>query len=173
MDDMPLGDRGNYASALMVEAGAEATAEMMLQEADFPPNFVHMAHPGDRIQSNTPIETEYIEHQGSFGHHRLIVRVSFRLQSGQYVPLSFVVDTGAPFHFYLADEAVSILKQGNRLVQDEVGTDYMNVLGRKVLVHETPTTHKPANIIGLKMLKIVGLQYHGDSFFFVEQFTHF
>lgn len=166
-------DRGSFASILMIEARAEAAAGMVLQEADFPPNFVHMAHPDDGIQSNTPIETDYIEHQGNFGHHRLIVRVSFRLQSGKYVPLSFVVDTGAPFHFYLADEAISILKQGNRLVQDEVGTDYMNVLGRKVLVHETPTTHKPANIIGLKMLKIVGLQYHANSFSFVEQFTNF
>ena len=160
------------ASVLMIDGGEEQSqAELMLQESDFPDTYVNMAHPNDYISTKTSIQPEFIDHEGIFGHHRLLLRVSFKLMDGMHVPFTFVVDTGAPFHFYLSDSPAAILKKGGRLLSDS-GQEYVEILGSKALVHATPTTHKPGNIMGLKMIKKLGLHV-GDSFSFSTPFSFF
>lgn len=143
----------------------------MLQEADFPDYFVDMAHPDDAKEVETAPGTQYIEHRGAFGHHRLLARIWFNTKDDKYVSLTFVVDTGAPYHFYLSKKSVKILQKCGRLLEDDAGREYMNILGKIAVVHPTPPSHEPGNIIGLKMIKILGLQI-GEEFSFTTQFTH-
>jgi len=141
----------------MLKGDEEERAHMQLFEEDFPANYVNMAHPDDGEPLNHPLPVQCIEHVRSSGNHRLLLRVSFKLDTGMYVPFSFVVDTGAPRHLYLANDAIEILKAGNRLfVGDELGSMFMKICNEKFRVVETPQTHKPANIIGLKALQYLG-----------------
>jgi hypothetical protein len=86
----------------MIEETQVTAGQLLLQDADYPPNFIHMAHPEDLKESKEPINPEYIRHHKR-DHHRLLFRISFiKLESGKFLPLTFVCDTGAPSHFYLS-----------------------------------------------------------------------
>lgn len=169
------------AGVLMVEGDEAEKADMLLCEADFPPNYVHMAHPDDFKPLKDPMPVECFQHVGDFGHHRLLLRVSFKMDDGKFVPFTFVVDTGAPWHFYLGDETKNALKNGKRLLEDDIGNTYMQVCGKKCAVHETPQNHKPANILGLKMLQFLGFglldfketKNQETKFGFREEFEYF
>jgi len=167
--------RERLPSVLMLEGGGgESRVELLLQPSDFPKNFVDMAHPEDFIPTNTPIDPDLFDHEGHYGHHRLILRVSFLTKHDDYIPLTFVVDTGAPFHFYLSAKGTEALEKGGRLLTDGAGQEYMKIFDQNVIVHETPTTHRPANILGLKMIKILkGLQINEGGFSFHTPFIHF
>lgn len=161
------------ASVLMMDVGKrQSETELLLQEADFPDYFINMAHPDDLKPLDTPLEPEFIEHDGIFGHHRLLFRVSFKMNDGTFVPFTFVIDTGAPFHFYLEESTSKTLHRGGRILSADV-SDYMDVVGTKAAVHETPSTYPPANIIGLKMLRILGFTYDKDGHGFKLPFDHF
>ena len=166
------------ASVLMIDVGAgESQAELRLQEADFPKGYVDMAHPDDYTATEKPLQPQLIEHQGVLGHHRLLLRVSFKLDNDRFSPFTFVLDTGAPFHLYLSQRSIEVLREGGRWkVADPV--DYVEILGNKAVVRETPPTHSPANIMGLKMLKILKLRLMDDkdaqvSFSFDTPFDYF
>lgn len=144
---------------------------MMLQEADFPEGYVDMAHPDDFKATDTPLRPQLIEHQGLLGHHRLLLRVSFKLNNEKFAPFTFVLDTGAPFHLYLSQKSIQVLQRGGRWKEADP-VDYLEILGTKAVVHETPPTHAPANIMGLKMLKFLRLRLD-DSFSFTKSFEYF
>lgn len=58
------------------------------------------------------------------------------------------------------------LVTGGRLKEDDIGNAYLdNIVGRKAAVRETPYTHKPANILGLKMMLKLGCQLTATGFF--------
>lgn len=66
------------------------------------------------------------------------------------------------------------LTTGGRLKEDEIGNAYLdNVVGRKAAVRETPYTHKPANILGLKMMLKLGCKLTETGFEFTEAFESF
>ena len=159
-------------SVLIMDAGEESKAELMLQEADFPEYFVDMDHPADGKEVQTAQETQYIEYRGAFGHHRLLARIWFGTKDEKYVSLTFDVETGAPYHFYLSKKAVKILQKCGRLLEDDAGREYMNILGKIAVVHPTPSSHEPGNIIGLKLIKILGLHVSSEGFSFSTEFTH-
>lgn len=169
-----------FEPALLLVEGGAPEIEILLQDADFPKEYIDMAHPEDYVISANPIEPSFIDFQGRrFGHNRLIMRVSFELENSLYVPMSFVVDTGAPFHFYMSDKGFDVLKDGGRILKDGNTQDYLKVFSKNALVHDTPTTHKPANIMGLMMIKFLhGVSVGGDSvpdgqFRFGKSFSHF
>lgn len=91
-------DAGTEGQVLMVEEDQVTQRDLLLQDADFPDNYVHMAHPDDYKQRDDPLPITCLLHQ-KIGHWRLIFRVSFRLTNGKYLPMSFVCDTGAPYDF--------------------------------------------------------------------------
>ena len=161
------------ASVLMIDVGAsESQVELMLQDSDFPKGYVDMAHPDDYTAAETPLQPQLIEHQGVLGHHRLLLRVSFKLDNGRFAPCTFVLDTGAPFHFYLSEKSIQVLQEGGRWkAADPV--DYLEILGTKAVVHETPPTHAPANVMGLKMLRLLKLRLDAEDFSFETPFHHF
>lgn len=131
--------------------------ELLLHDADFPSHFVHMHHPDDAVISSTPI-TEFIEHIRPH-HHRLIVRISWWKSDAEFVPMTFVCDTGAPMGFYLSDEAWRVLESIGRIEEDDrSGIFYIRIRDVGVAaVDETPAGHSPANIMGLTILRRVGL----------------
>jgi hypothetical protein len=145
--------------------------DLLLQDADYPPYFKHMQHPEDLKECTQPIIPEYIRHHQR-GHHRLLFRVSFKMDNGAFIPLTFLCDTGAPSHFYLSREAYKVLEEGGRILGDEL-LDYMVVNEAKVAVRATPYTHDPGNIMGLLMLEKLGLSLKEGGFSFSQHPQYF
>ena len=140
---------------IMMDATETAATELLLQNADFPDNYVNMQHPEDYSIFMQPF-VEYITN--SYAHHyRLIVRVCWKLSNTEYMPVSFVCDTGAPTGLYLSDKAHKILTKYRRVLEDDAGNVYANICGTgAAAVEPTPPGHAPANIIGLKLLLKLG-----------------
>ena len=158
---------------LMMEENQVSHGDFLLQDADFPDGYVHMAHPDDYKPVDNPLPVTCLLHQ-KIGHWRLILRVSFRLKNGKYLPMSFVCDTGVPYDFYFSETALEQLIKGGRLKEDEIGNAYLdNVVGRKAAVRETPYTHKPANILGLRMMLKLKFLLSETGFGFSEEFEYF
>ena len=70
-----------------------------LMPSDYPDYFKDCAHPDDYKVFGKPV-FEAIDHYHMF-HSRLHVRLSWRLAESAFLPMTFVVDTGAPRYFYL------------------------------------------------------------------------
>jgi len=154
-----------YKMALcMIDETNSANDELLLHNTDFPSNFVNMAHPDDYKILDKPIIPEYIYNDKSH-HYRLIFRISWKLGENKYVPMSFVCDTGAPMFFYICEKAQNILQ--NRICNDELGNQFFQMPdGSKAAIHETPSNHQPANIIGLRILKKLELFLSESGFKF-------
>ena len=165
MSRMPQPFEDTSASVLMVDQSDAADADLLLQEYDFPENYVNMAHPDDGTVSSTPITPEFIRHSRR-GRFRMLVRISLRLGDDRFVPYTFVCDTGAPIHIYLSEPAMSVLEAAGRIETDDLGSLFITTAGRKSAVRITPHTHQPGNILGMLMLERFGLQMHEESFTF-------
>lgn len=150
---------------MSIDSEELAREELLLQEADFPDNYKHMAHPDDYAKINSPL-VEFISHF-SGRHNRLIVRMCWLSEKkSEYIPMSFVCDTGAPMGFYLSDLAYRKLKEIKRLKEDETGNEYVVIKDMgKIAVEPTPQGHKPANIMGLRVLTKMQLRLHADNSF--------
>jgi hypothetical protein len=147
----------------MISAEDIAAAELLLHDADFPSNYINMAHPDDYKAIGNPFAT-YISHFS--GHNnRLILRACWKTSDNRYIPMSFVCDTGAPMGFYLSTVSTNILKRYNRILEDETGNEYVVVNGGKAAVEPTPSGHAPANIIGLRVLTKLELYLRNDGTF--------
>lgn len=148
----------------MINSTDVYAAELLLQDADFPSNFIDMHHPDDYKIIYNPF-VEYIPHFN--GHHnRLIIRICWKVSDSEYMPMSFVCDTGAPMGFYLCNEAIALLKRYRRIIEDETGTEYAYIhdVG-KAAVEPTPPSHAPGNIIGLRVLIKLRLSLNADGTF--------
>lgn len=157
----------------MLEESEVTCRDLLLCEADFPKNYKNMSHPDDYKERDEPLPVSRFINE-KLGHWRLIMRVSFKLANGKYLPMSFVCDSGAPYHFYLSDKAMDMLTSGGRIKPDEVENPYMDdIVGGKAAVKETPYNHKPANIMGLRMMQRLGCKISQDSFDFESEFSHF
>ena len=126
-------------------------------------------------QSTLPLNRNSFDTDGLINHHRLLLRVSFKLANGKFVALTFVCDTGAPDGLYLSPEADKILADGGRRMEDEAGNTYMDILGKPAATRDTPrTTHQPANMIGLSLRERLGLSLEEDGgFSFQQKFDFF
>lgn len=156
----------------MVEDVEASEGDLLLCEADFPANFSGMKHPEDGMLLDNPITPEFIRHKRPH-HHRLLLRVSFKLENGKYVPFTFVCDTGAPGSFYLSHFADKILEDGDRRKEDDAGNTFITVLNRPAATQETPRNHQPGNIIGLSLIEKLGLVVEKGTFKFIETFDCF
>jgi hypothetical protein len=162
----------------MMDATEVAAAELLLQNADFPDNYVDMQHPDDYNAVEAPF-VDYITN--SYAHHyRLIVRVCWKLGEKKYIPMSFVCDTGAPTALYLSDKAYRLLSQHKRVLEDDAGNVYAVICETgAAAVEPTPPGHAPANIIGLKLLLKLRLDLdldkskHNSNFIFKKMPTAF
>lgn len=144
---------------MMMNSTEVSAADLLLQDADFPDHYVNMQHPDDYKVVNEPF-VEYTPHFS--GHNnRLIVRICWLVpgrSNTDFIPMSFVCDTGAPMGLYLSTKALSILRNMGRIIEDETGNEYIEIqeIG-KVSIEPTPPGHAPANIIGLRVIIKLGL----------------
>jgi hypothetical protein len=154
----------------MMDTTEIAAAELLLQDADFPDNYINMQHPDDYSVLKQPF-IEYITN--TYAHHyRLIIRACWKLSEDEYMPMSFVCDTGAPTALYLSEKAYKILSKHRRVLEDDAGNVYANICGTgPAAVEPTPPGHAPANIIGLKLLLRLGLDLDPDKSMYNSSFV--
>jgi hypothetical protein len=68
---------------------------------------------------------------------------------------------------YLSAPAKCILAEYKlHVTDDDLGVEYVQLLGYKYRTEETPEGHAPANIVGLKTLFRWGLSLHAKPFRF-------
>ena len=142
-------------------------ADLLLHANGFPENYVNMAHPNDGKIVSTPITPELIRNTRR-GCYRMLVRISLRLGDNRFVSYTFVCDTGAPIHFYLSDQALTVLQAAGRIETTEFGSEFITIAGKKAAVRLTPQTHQPGNLMGMLMLERMGLQMDEGSFTFAH-----
>lgn len=141
----------------------------LFQEADFPENYIDKHHPDDYINITEPIH-EFIYHHRP-DHNRLIVRTCFKLSKHNYIPVSFVCDTGAPSYIYINELTRRLIK--SRILTDDIGNEFIKIADKNLLLKSSPTNHPDTNIIGLKCLSFFGLFLNGNEFGFTNFPKHF
>jgi hypothetical protein len=156
------------AEAQLVDQDDAADADLLLEEYDFPENFVNMAHPEDGIIKGNPIAPEFIRHSRRGHFFRMLVRIYLRLGDHRFVPYTFVCDTGAAIHIYLSEPALVVLEKAGRIGTDELGSLFVTIDGRRAAIRVTPHTHQPGNMLGMLMLERFGLQMTDGSFSFAS-----
>ena len=72
----------------------EAPICIILNDSDFPTYYKNQAHPNDYIISNVPIIENIFNDRKH--HWRILLRISFKISEDNYLPVTFVCDTGAP-----------------------------------------------------------------------------
>jgi hypothetical protein len=138
--------------------------DFVLCSHDFPLDYKEGQHPDDYVEADQPIVPQCIFHHIRGVHNRLWWRVSLKLSNGKFIPISFLLDTGAPKHLYLSEKAMAVLEDDKQLKEDaDLDLQYVKIFGRKCSVDVTPNAHQPANIIGLKLLKRLGLELYEDE----------
>lgn len=156
----------------MIKVSEVSASEFILRNFDYPENYIYKKHPEDGKKSNEPIVPEFIRHR-KLAHHRLLFRVSFKLSDNEFVPFTFMCDTGGPSHFYLSCETITILQKEGRIKVSELGQRFMIVQDKLVLVNEIPFYHEPGNIMGLWMLERLGMVVNEEGFSFLNKFDYF
>ena len=143
---------------------ATVPEDLLLVAEDFPLDFKQGRHPDDYTTTVAPMERKHIFHHIRGRHNRLWTRMSWKLIDGAFMPISFLLDTGAPKHMYLSKEALDVLERhGMVYVDEDMDLQYVKMFGRRIPVDPTPEMHQPANLIGLKLLKRFGLRLFDDE----------
>ena len=157
-----------YMAHLMVFPEEQAEEQLLLCPHDFPPHYSRdYCHPDDYKVATGHVRTLMFNHRHGT-YNRLLARLSWQVPSGT-LPMTFVLDTGAPKHMYLSQRALSLLEQAGRVTSDP-DTDllYCVIDNRKCPIELTPQSHSPANIVGLRMLTRWGLALNEDAAPFFE-----
>jgi hypothetical protein len=140
----------------------DSSDEILLSSADFPASWSHMAHPDDYVETEEPIPLEIFYHSKPH-HNRTLLRASFKVGEGRFVAMSFIVDSGAPSGIYLSPAARSKLEACGRLGVDEADNEFIEIVGLgKTSVQDTVVIHQPANIIGLPLIRKLGINFGAD-----------
>jgi len=139
--------------------------DQMLQEADFPDDFIDKHHPNDFIPSTEYIQELYFHRLPL--HNRLLLRISFRLKNNIYIPFTFVLDTGATCHMYINSITRRLIKE--RIYEDDAGNQFINLSsGKRFGIYPSPDLHSDTNIIGVIGLAYFGLILQENSFEFIN-----
>lgn len=147
---------------LMITAEDEAIGTMMLHPLDFPNYYTNFIHPTDYVNVTEPF-IEHIFHQKKC-HNRLLLRICTKIDTHTYLPLTFVIDTGAPAYIFLCPRAKIALESIIKL--DDVQNEFLLINGKKLPINETPSNHDNINVIGVMALSKFGFHFEGDEFAF-------
>ena len=112
----------NSNPAMMMVLGCEVA---MIGRHDFPVHYVNMKLPQDYEIMDTAIQPEYTVHTNGI-HACLILRTSWR-SGTKYVPISFIVHSGAPFPFYFSEAGSAIMRAHRLLISDDNGNQFVQV----------------------------------------------
>lgn len=143
------------------------TAEdLTLCFCDFPSDFTGMHHPDDYKPVSVPF-IECILHSSERHHVRMIARICWQKSYAEFIPMSFVCNTGAPRGLYLSEQALTLLMSMGRITYDASGKAYAEIEGvGSMLAELTPPGHAPANMMGLSLLMRLGCRMDQDRFEF-------
>lgn len=132
---------------------------LLLCDNEFPESFESDKHPDDYKVMNNPITPELIYHTHRARHDRLWMRMSWKLYASTYMPVSFLLDTGACKHLYASDQLIEFL-QFARLahVDPDLNIMFVRVFDRKAQLKSVPTVHRPCIIMGSKLQMRFGLK---------------
>ena len=151
----------------------DTSDELLLSAADFPSGWTLMAHPEDYVEAPQPVALSIFYHIKPH-HNRTLLRVSFKVGEGRYLPMSFVVDTGAPSGLYLSTAARAKLEACSRLIVDDADNEFIDIHGLgKVSIQDTSAPHQPANIIGLPLIRKLGIHFSMDNPTISVEMEHF
>jgi hypothetical protein len=161
----------------MMEERSLYPEDILLCDQDFPANYINMHHKDDYKIHNKPIKNFFIHKSPANTHYRLIARISWKINSNTYIPMSFICDTGAPKHLYLSNDAITCLTDNSLIKIDDLGDPILKLHSSKETsflsrFEETPKIHQNANIIGLRVLIKLGLCLKTDIFSFNENFEY-
>jgi hypothetical protein len=136
---------------------------------------LHFVNPQDYIISNQPIQLQKTFYQYKQQNPKLLLRVSWRIQENEFMPMSFILDTNAP-KIYLNSATFKVFLERNIIqIDPDMGVMYLKLFGHNYLVEETPIGHAPANKLGLKILCQLGLQLFAIPTYgydFVQKFDY-
>ena len=138
---------------------------VLLQECDFPDYFENKHHPDDFKPVREPIEKECIFHE-LVDHNRCILRISFRLSTDTFIPLTFICDTGAPGYIYLNNISRQILN--SKIIKDDLGSLFFRINGKRMGIKPSPQPRDDTNIMGVMALRFFGFYFGGGSFGFTD-----
>lgn len=145
-----------------------------MQPLDYPepfrgtvPGSKRYAHPTDYKISTEYIKPEVFLYKGAGGRGRLFFRTSICLREGSdvapstYTNATFFVDTGACPELAVCDELYDLMspriKQSFRF--DFIESDLNDKKRQLVVSKAVQEYHKPANLIGLPMLFLLGFKF--------------
>jgi hypothetical protein len=103
-------------SVMMLPVSSTSDHAVLLTSKDFPDHFVHMKHPEDYIPVASPIIPECTVHSND-QNLRLIMRIAWKIDRG-FLPMSFILDTGAMSDIYLSMEGLSAIEKYNLVKRD-------------------------------------------------------
>ncbi len=154
-------------SGIIDEKEEPPSPVLMLIPEDYPeifrdPNNL-FAHPKDLKIDMEPITPKLFLYKNGT-RTRLFLRISMKLaekSDPQFTAATFLLDTSACAHMYLSPSLFNLVK--SRVCIQDIGPDYIKteVGGKKVnclVKQDLPAAHQPANVMGLPMLFLMGLQ---------------
>ena len=163
-DESALNYNSNSNSVAMMVLGCEVAK---IGRHDFPEHYVNLKHPQDYEIMDSAIQPEFIVHNNGI-HARLFFRISWRTGT-KYVPMSFIVDTAAPFPFYFSESGSAIMRAHRLMVSDDNGNQFVQVHSPdgstcNFQYMDTPTNFEPVNLVGLRFLLRFPLLMTQDAF---------
>jgi hypothetical protein len=150
----------------------------LFQHMEFERTYANWRRNGDYILQKDVVKPEFWTMKtGSM--FRYMFRMCWRCHNYGYMPITFLVDTGAMESLYLCKEAIDTLRLLKVLTQDDDSKHMFVTLCRRgdgtcerpeqayrVRCYPTPKAYEPANIVGLRFVQRFGFVVDGDSFRF-------
>ena len=127
----------------------EEDSDIMLHEADFPSYYKNKKHPDDYKNFSQPVQ-ELIWNDNLGHNNRLLLRQSIKISDINYIPITFVCNTGATGLIYFNELSSLIFK--DRIKYDDFGTAYLIINDKNFPIRKTQEPHQDCNVIGIKAL---------------------
>jgi len=124
---------------------------------------------------SAPLPVDLFYHENG-NNRQLHMRVSFKISDSLYIPMSFILDTGAPMYFYLTRESSALLRTYRLVCKDDSDKEHLTIHYKhndgSDRTFDTPveTIADAPNIMGLSVLMLLGLQLSQDDVFFNNKF---
>jgi hypothetical protein len=157
-----------FGASGIVDVEDSSKSAILLCPCDYPKNFRGesnpaklYAHPDDFEKCTEPIAPEvFLYKAGAIS--RLFMRISIKLAENSFTSATFLMDTGCCSHFMISPTLMSLLKP--RLIMNEIGCDHIvsTLHGKEVkcvIVPMEDERHHPANVIGLPIFFLLGIQF--------------
>ena len=90
--------------------------------------------------------------------------MAFKTRTSQYMPVTFVCDTGVPMFIYINEITRRLIS--DRIQIDDSENEFIMVNDKKMSVHDSPSNHPDVNILGIRALSYFGLKMDYEDFDF-------